>query len=44
MPMEYIIPSLRIAVVTRMDDEATLEEQLAQLVEHKEDRFVVGFH
>ena len=26
MPMEYIVPSLRISTATGMDDEATLEE------------------
>ena len=28
MPMEYIVPSLCIAVATGMDDEAALEERL----------------
>ena len=28
MLMEYIVPSLRIAVVTGMDDEAALEEHV----------------
>ena len=32
MPMEYIVPSLHIVALTGMDDEATLEEHLAQLV------------
>ena len=44
MPMEYIIPSLRITVTTWMDDEGALEERLAQLVQLEEDRFVIGFH
>ena len=29
MPMEYIVPSLRIAVVTGMDDKAAVEEHIA---------------
>ena len=36
MPMEYIIPSLRIAVVTGMADRAALEERIAQLKELEE--------
>ena len=44
MPMEYIVPILRIAEVTCMDDEATLEEKLALLVQLEEDCFVRGFH
>ena len=44
MPMEYIVPILRIAAATWMDDEGALEECLAQLVQLEEDRFVAGFH
>ena len=29
MPMEYIVPSMCIAVVTSMDDETMLEEHMA---------------
>ncbi len=31
MPMEYIVPSLRIATITSMADRGALEERLAQL-------------
>ena len=44
MPMEYILPSLRIAQITRMTDTDTVEERLAQLLSLEEDRFVAGFH
>lgn len=44
MPMEYIMPSLRIAVLTGMTDCVTLEERLVQLEELEEERFLVGFH
>ena len=33
MPMEYVIPSLRIVVATVMDDAAALEEHAAQLIQ-----------
>lgn len=44
MLMEYIEPSLWIAVVIEMDDQDTLEECLAQLVELEEDHFLTVFH
>jgi len=44
MLMEYIVPSLRIAVATGMVYHAALEERIAQLEELEEERFLVGFH
>ena len=44
MPMEYIVPSLKITTLTDLADEETLNERLLHLVELEEDRFVVGFH
>ena len=44
MPMEYIMPSLHIAVFTGMIDREALEERLMQLTKLEEDRFLVGFH
>ena len=44
MPMEYILPSLRIAQLTEMADSDTMEERLAQLLNLEEDRFIAGFH
>ena len=44
MPMEYILPSLRIAQITGMTDTDTVEERLAQLLTLGEDRFIAGFH
>jgi hypothetical protein len=43
MPMEYIIPSLKIAALTDLADEETIEERLVHLVELEEDRFIAGF-
>ena len=42
--MEYIVPSLRIAAITKMTDIGTIEERLAQFVQMEEDRFIAGFH
>jgi len=44
MPTKYIVPSLRIAVMTGMSDRKALEERLVQLEELEEERFLVGFH
>jgi hypothetical protein len=42
--MEYLVPSLRIAAFTDMDDVGAVQERVAQLVELEEDKFIVGFH
>jgi len=44
MPMEYIMPSLCIAMLIGMTDHRALEKRLAQLDELEEERFFVGFH
>ena len=44
VPMEYLVPSLRIVAFTDMDDPGIVQERLAQLVELEEDIFVTGFH
>jgi hypothetical protein len=44
VPMEYLVPSLRIAAFTNMDDTGAIQERLAQLLELEEDRFIAGFH
>ena len=43
MPMEYIVPSLWIAVITGMADRRALEERLAQLEELEEEQFLARF-
>ena len=44
MPMEYIIPSLRVAQITEIADTDTMNERLAQVLTLEEDRFIAGFH
>ena len=44
MPMKYIVPCLCITTTTQLDDEGALEENLTQLVQLEEYRFVTGFH
>jgi len=42
--MEYIVPTLHIAMLIGMADRRALEERLAQLDELEEERFFAGFH
>ena len=44
VPMEYLVPSLRIVAFTYMDDTGDVQERLAQLVEMEEDKFITRFH
>jgi hypothetical protein len=44
VPMEYLVPSLRITSFTGIDDTGTVQERLTQLFELEEDRFITGFH
>jgi hypothetical protein len=44
MPMEYVVPSLRIEMMTNMAYEETLNEWLMHVVELEEDLFITGFH
>ena len=44
MHMEYIVPSLRIAMLTDMEDDDTLSERLMHVVELEEDHFIARFH
>jgi hypothetical protein len=44
VPMEYLVPSLRIVAFTDMDDIDTIHERISQLVELEEDIFIAGLH
>ena len=44
MPIEYVVPSLRIETLADMVDEETLNERLLHLVGMEEDCFIAGFH
>ena len=44
MPMEYIVPSLRIVAITMMTDIGKIEKRLSQLLQLKKDRFLAGYH
>ena len=44
IPMDHIIPSLRVTQITEIVDTDTMNERLAQLLALEEDRFIAGFH
>ena len=44
MPMEYIVPSLRVVAIMEMTDVDAVEERLLQLTHLEEEHFVAGFH
>ena len=44
MPMEYIVPSLRIIVITEMTGVDVVEERLLQPVQMEEECFVTGYY
>jgi len=43
VPMDFIVPSLRIASFTKMDDSAAEAKRMSQLLALDEDRFIAGF-
>jgi hypothetical protein len=44
MPMEFLVPSLRIDMMTDLTYFDTVEERPLHLLVLEEDRFIVGFH
>ena len=44
MPIEYIVPSLRFAILTNMVDEDSLKKRLLHLLSLEEHRFIAGFN
>ena len=44
MPMEYIVPSLKVSTITEITDVDVVEERLLQLIHLEEELFIAGFH
>ena len=44
MPMEYIVPSLRVVAIMEMENVDVVEERFLQLIHLEKERFVAGFH
>ena len=43
IPMEYIVPSLRISMINGITETSVFEERLLQLLRLEEDHFITGF-
>ena len=44
MPMEFVVLSPRVALLTQIIEEDALKKRLDALLELEEDRFLAGFH
>ena len=44
VPLEFLVPSMRIATITNMTEWGTVHERLNQLMIMEEDRIMEGFH
>ena len=44
IPMEYIVPNLRIVAIIEMIDVGAVEERLLQLIQLEEEHFVAIYH
>ena len=44
MPIEYIVPSLKIVAITDIPNVGAVEERLHQLVQMEEDQFISGYY
>jgi hypothetical protein len=44
VPLEFLVPSLRIETITQMTERGAVQERLIQLLSMEEDRILVGFH
>ena len=44
MPMEYVVPSLRVVTITRIRYFDVVEERLLQLIHLEEEHFIARFH
>jgi hypothetical protein len=44
VPLEFLVPSLRVATITNVTERSTVQERLSQLMIMEEDRILAGFH
>ena len=44
IPMEFIVPSIRMITIIEMADVDVVKDSLLQLVHLEEERFITGFH
>jgi hypothetical protein len=44
VPLEFLVPSLRIVAIINMIERGTIQERLSQLMELEEDKILEGIH
>jgi hypothetical protein len=44
VPLEFLVPSLRVETITNMTEQGEVQEMLSQMMEMEEDRIVARFH
>jgi hypothetical protein len=44
VPLEFVVPSLRVETITNMTERGAVQERLIQLMEMEEERILAGFH
>jgi hypothetical protein len=44
VPLEFLVPSLRVAAIIDMTERGVVQERIIQLMNMEEDRILVGFH
>jgi transposase InsO family protein len=44
VPLEFLVPSLRVAAITNMTERGAVQDRLNQLMIMEEDRILAGFH
>jgi hypothetical protein len=44
MPLEFLVPSLRVVEITNITERCTVQERINQLMIMEEDRILAGFH
>jgi hypothetical protein len=44
VPLEFLVPILRIVAITQMTEQGVVQERMNQLLSMEEDRILEGFH
>jgi hypothetical protein len=44
VPLDFLVPSLRVATITNMTERGIVQERLSQLMELEKDMILDGFH
>jgi hypothetical protein len=44
VPLEFLVPSLRVAAITQITERGAIQERLNQLLSMEENQILAGFH